>query len=290
MSGIFACCFRRKPVRKANVDEESRLIPDPPQASSSSPLPSTIPYGSGSGLDKDRLGGIVQAKQGKMVNVSAFVPFNLYSAASSSNSPARAGSTSVTRYAFPAPVTPLSPLEPTHSDVQAQSDSHSRSVSRNASNLEQHQPPPGWDPNARRSSLHLSESDTSLHHHNRGPGPALMRSSSFHHQPVLGVRLVSGGSTTGSVASRRGRSRVKGVGLGLAFHDVTSASASASEENVGGVEGTTNAYIRGPAPPPPAPTSSPTDTQPPHTPPKLVTTPPPFAIRDIGNITIGWDD
>ncbi|KAK7051529.1 hypothetical protein VNI00_004504 [Paramarasmius palmivorus] len=284
MASFFACCFRRKPIRRVIVDEESRLIPDPPQVSTSETLPSFNVYG-GTGLDKERLGGIVQAKQGKMVNVSAFVPFNLHTSASSSHSPARAPSTA--RYAFPAPV---SPLTPTHSDVQAQGESPA--MSRNGSSLERNQPPPGWDSNMRRTSLAPSESETSLHQPSRGP--VLMRSGSFHRQPVLGLRLVSGSGNSGSMA-RRGRARVKGVsgGLGLTFTAGRSASGSASEDNGGSRE---HEDTGAPVPPvPPAPTSSSTNAQPSSEatvlhPPKLVTTTQPFTLRDIGNITIGWDD
>jgi len=71
---VFSCCMRGHPQDPTVIDETSRLIPTSTDPSNEQPRVVVVDHQK----LKDRLGNIVRSKEGKMVNVSAQIPFNLH--------------------------------------------------------------------------------------------------------------------------------------------------------------------------------------------------------------------
>ncbi|TRM55122.1 hypothetical protein BD626DRAFT_579532 [Schizophyllum amplum] len=82
LRAALSCCLGKRPRNELDdviPNEESRLIPSIVDEPSGSSLPNV------SSMDqqkvRDKLGIIVRAKEGRMVNVHAAIPFNLHNQA-----------------------------------------------------------------------------------------------------------------------------------------------------------------------------------------------------------------
>ncbi|KIY47792.1 hypothetical protein FISHEDRAFT_59396 [Fistulina hepatica ATCC 64428] len=73
---LFSCCIRRRRRDDVIPDEESRLLQAADATSYASAVPNTSPINQQQ--IEERLGIIVRAKEGRMVNVNTPIPFNLH--------------------------------------------------------------------------------------------------------------------------------------------------------------------------------------------------------------------
>ncbi|KAJ8090146.1 hypothetical protein PM082_018731 [Marasmius tenuissimus] len=319
---LFSCgCWgRRRDKGKDKVpDEESRLLPnDLTREDLASSVVITVEDAAQEGKQdkedmkermRERFSGIVRAKEGKMVNVSSYVPFDLQSGSRPSSA---SRSMSRSRNPHANVISPVSAVLPAQSDVIVQADAGGRSSSQvpplrhgqadltyPSSNFHSNHPPPTVRTNsnsdmsailaARRPSLAPSESDGCVSPSLRAPG--------------LNARLV--GVAGLNVGARRGRPMTKLGGYGGSSSSLSLGGSSRDGE--GGHDPPPARLplpLKLPSSPPMnsmhprPPQSSPTDTSAPPTPlPRAHRRNSPsagqlpnFAIRNPGNITIGWDD
>ncbi|KAK1223022.1 hypothetical protein PQX77_014098 [Marasmius sp. AFHP31] len=300
-------------------DEESRLLPnDLTREDLASSVVITVEDAAQEGKQgkedmkermRERFSGIVRAKEGKMVNVSSYVPFDLQSGSRPSSA---SRSMSRSRNPHANVISPVSAVLPAQSDVIVQADAGGRSSSQvpplrhgqadltyPSSNFHSNHPPPTVRTNsnsdmsailaARRPSLAPSESDGCVSPSLRAPG--------------LNARLV--GVAGLNAGARRGRPMTKLGGYGGSSSSLSLGGSSRDGE--GGHDPPPARLplpLKFPSSPPVnsmhprPPQSSPTDTSAPPTPlphahrrnsPSAGQLPN-FAIRNPGNITIGWDD
>ncbi|KAL0568171.1 hypothetical protein V5O48_013821 [Marasmius crinis-equi] len=305
-------------------DEESRLLPDAiPREDLESPIVITVENDNRRAVQesedmkermRERFSGIVRAKEGKMVNVSSYIAFHLYDGSRPSSSASRSMSRSRNPHANV--ITPASAVLPAQSDVIVQADAGGRSSSQvpplrhgqadltypSSSNFHSNNPHPPLTNRtnsnsdisailaARRPSLAPSESDAGV------SSPSLRA-------PGLNARLV--GVSSSNSSARRGRPKTKLGGYGGSS---SSLSLGGSSRDGDGAHEVHFARIPHPVPAPSSSLVDPTHPLPPQPSPVDVDTPltptprpprrrsenggqlPNFAIRNPGNITIGWDD
>ncbi|KAF9264377.1 hypothetical protein L218DRAFT_998725 [Marasmius fiardii PR-910] len=316
------CCLgRRKDSGKDKLpDEESRLLPESiPHDALESSVVITVENGQPEGQHdaeiikermRERFNGIVRAKEGKMVNVSSYVPFNLQSGSRASSSMSR--SMSHPRNPHANVISPISAVLPAQSDVIVQADAGGRSSSQ-VPPLRHGQPDlTHLHTNLHSNAVHTfssngrtnSNSDMSAIYATRRPSldafESDMHSSSPSRPHGLNARLVGVGGVGGHIGARRGRPRTKLGGCG----------GSTSSLSLGGTSGEGHSPRLLPTLPPQTPSSSPVEEI--HIPRSKLgyTVPrstskdsfqqqtktksegqlPNFAIINTGKITIGWDD
>jgi len=203
-SALLCCCSRSKTIEEEDEEQNRQLIQaaEDPQISN---------YGSVTIDDhtaKERLNVIVRAKQGKMVNVLARVPFNLRDDANS-----KQGNTS----------------------------SPSRSTRSFSANL--NRPTIMHDGSSRASSpkpspsISRSESVSSLHH--ASTSHTLLEDDL---EPVLNARLISTNKSKQRILGRRGRSTTRQGRFGIGDVDAGDNATPVLEgiQSVGSVTGETS--------------------------------------------------
>ncbi|PCH35973.1 hypothetical protein WOLCODRAFT_20252 [Wolfiporia cocos MD-104 SS10] len=176
---LFGCCIRSRShsPAQAEPDETTHLIPP------TNEIPPIRAYVVDQQKINERMGTIVRAKEGKMVNVSAQLPFNLLNRAP---------------------------------HMLESSGTRSRSASANDDTANGHQPPtasqtrlPSDSPERSESpSLQASRSTSSLHPGDASYLPPEADPENGVRRPVFNARLVRPSST--GVWTRRGRSSTRG--------------------------------------------------------------------------------
>ncbi|CAA7269819.1 unnamed protein product [Cyclocybe aegerita] len=251
LRNIFCCCSGGKGEESPLYDERSHLIPE-------SNDPPALVYSSVVLIDRkkieERLGHIVRAKEGKMVNVASQIPFNLHNQVIPEQPQhSRSASGSVE----PQEDDPYAPS--TISDFYANRDSarYRRRGPFGTSNYGYHEP-------TTRSSSVAGDDEA-------GPSPRSRAPSIIIEQPkptpILNVRLVGYTDTRA-----RGRARERGSapsGLPGPHPPV----ATEATEGSSGAEGA----------------ASPTEENP-STPKPRVTIPTDFKLPDAGAIIMSWGD
>ncbi|KAG7087186.1 hypothetical protein E1B28_013166 [Marasmius oreades] len=314
------CLGRRNDSGQDKIpDEESRLLPESiPHDGLESSVVITVENGHPDGQPdaeimkermRERFNGIVRAKEGRMVSVTSYVPFNLYSGSRASSSMSRSMSRSRNPHANI--LSPISTVLPAQSDVVVQADAGGRSSSQVPPlrhgqpdlthlniNVHSNNAPPHLPFNGRNNS----NSDMSAIYAARRPSLAASETDTHPSSPLrpvgLNARLVGVGVGGGFTGARRGRPKTKFGGCG----------GSSSSLSLGGTSCEGEHSPRIPPPPPPqAPASSPVeeshvlaskikstaarapsknDSQQERTESER----PCFAIMSTEKITIGWDD
>ncbi|RDB24514.1 hypothetical protein Hypma_008316 [Hypsizygus marmoreus] len=258
---VFCCCLGKRVRDPGILDDRSRLIPASTGDVEALTSEAQGPGGARVVFDqvrfKERLGGIVRSKEGKMVNVTSPLPFNLH------NRPlALATSRSASTSTFPGS------QSPTHQQPHI----HQR-------------PPP---PLHIHSGLRITPISSTPHSHSRSRSSSRSRSqTSLTHgdeepmdvpPPKLGVRLVHGYGSDVIAAGRRGRTKVK-KDLEDGVHDDLDLLATAVPPDLDTNTPRADAYTH-------------THTPRPH--PRLSISPASdmleFRIRDMGALSVSWGE
>ncbi|KAH9949099.1 hypothetical protein B0H21DRAFT_820459 [Amylocystis lapponica] len=286
---VFACCIRGRSRSSGDPTERTPFIPP------TNELPPSRNYVVDYQKLKERLGGIVRSKEGKMVNVNASLPFNLHNSnADQSQS------------------TQTTPPRPTPSISQPRRTPESPSRANMPNILTNRLPSysPSRDPSP---SIQTSRSTSSLHPGDASYLPPEEDPENGVRRPILNARLVRGTGGYGiggraAVRKRQGRSATRGrlgrfgelVGVekrngnGVA-QEVFLPKANGDAEGAvapGDSDVAANAHIAFSLQPPDA-EDSPSHSQDEEYTSVLDETTPQasdFEIQDVGKITQSWGD
>ncbi|KAF9455729.1 hypothetical protein BDZ94DRAFT_1359451 [Collybia nuda] len=275
---VFSCCLGRRSREPDIADDRSRLIPATTEPSLENVYDVVV---TDQRKFKQRLGSIVRDKEGKMVNVTSHLPFNLYNRTLAAQDPSSSRSTSTTRESQSQ--SPLTYQPRTRSGLQTTSTFPAqRSPSRKSS----------------RSGSPRSSISSRRGRAIRSVDGQIDNEELSSQRPILNVRLVRGCGVV--TAGRRGRTRLK---MGESSQpepkekdgdlDVDLRSAVGTEspdvlDGLGGVISSSNNQVA-----PIATLHGVQDQDNSCSFPQLSISPASdidFRIEDMGAITLSWDD